>query len=164
MEQVESIVTSVVDQFGLYTEEVQIRTHGTARILSVVVDKESGTDQVDLDTISELTVVISETLDAQWSDQRPYELEVSSRGVSRPLEEPRHYRRNIGRLVAVTTTDGQKKLFRLKDADEEKITVQQQLPPPKKGMKAKLGPEEMIDFSQIVRAKVEVEFSGSDWL
>lgn len=32
-------------------------------------------------------------------------LEVSSRGVSRPLTEPKHYRRNGGRLVALTLAD-----------------------------------------------------------
>ena len=33
-----------------------------------------------------------------------YVLEVSSPGVDRPLTEPRHWRRNVGRLVAVTVT------------------------------------------------------------
>ena len=35
-----------------------------------------------------------------------YTLEVTSRGISRPLERPAHWRRNRGRLVAVTTADG----------------------------------------------------------
>ena len=35
----------------------------------------------------------------------PYTLEVSSPGVDRPLTEPRHWRRAVGRLVQVTVTD-----------------------------------------------------------
>jgi ribosome maturation factor RimP len=34
-----------------------------------------------------------------------YTLEVTSRGVDRPLTLPRHWVRNIGRLVVVTTTN-----------------------------------------------------------
>ena len=35
----------------------------------------------------------------------PYTLEVSSPGVDRPLTDPRHWRRAVGRLVQVTVTD-----------------------------------------------------------
>jgi ribosome maturation factor RimP len=34
--------------------------------------------------------------------EQPYTLEVTSRGVDRPLVAPRHWRRNVGRLVKVT--------------------------------------------------------------
>ena len=34
-----------------------------------------------------------------------YELEVGTRGVDRPLTLPRHWRRNVGRLVKVTVAD-----------------------------------------------------------
>lgn len=160
MHQLEDIVSKVVAEFGLITEEVAMRTHGTVRTLTVVVDRESGTDQVDLNTIAELTEAVSNTLDAKWDDAAPYELEVSSRGVSRPLVEPRHFQRNVGRLVAITTTDGQKKEYRLLAADEDCVRVAEQLPPPKKGMKAKRGPETDIDYAQIAKAKVQVDFSA----
>ncbi|MFC0581498.1 ribosome maturation factor RimP [Micrococcoides hystricis] len=162
MQQLENIINTVVSEFRLITEEVALRQHGNARTLSVVVDKETGTDQVDLDTIAELTHALSAALDAQWDDQNPYELEVSSRGVSRPLTEPRHYRRNIGRLVAITTVDGQKKQYRLISADEQTVMVAEQLPPPKKGMKAKTGPETTLAYDQIAKAKVQVEFSAAE--
>ena len=34
----------------------------------------------------------------------PYTLEVTSPGVDRPLTEPRHWRRSVGRMVRVTAT------------------------------------------------------------
>ncbi len=162
MHQLEDIVTKVVAEFGLITEEVAMRTHGTARTLTVVVDRETGTEQVDLDTIAALTEAVSDTLDAEWDDAAPYELEVSSRGVSRPLQAPRHFQRNVGRLLAITTTDGQKKEYRLLAAGDDAVTVSEQLPPPKKGMKPKRGPEVKIDYAQIAKAKVQVEFTAAE--
>ena len=38
--------------------------------------------------------------------EQPYTLEVTSRGVDRPLTLPRHWRRNADRLVEVTLADG----------------------------------------------------------
>lgn len=162
MEQLESIVDSVVQQFGLLTEEVALLNHGATRTLTVVIDRVSGTDQVDLDLLSEVTHAVSTALDEKWDDQAPYDLEVSSRGVSRPLEEPRHYERNLGRLVAITTTDGQKKEYRLRAVTTDGVSVQEQIPPAKKGMKAKLGDEQTIAFADIAKAKVQVEFSAAE--
>ena len=46
---------------------------------------------------------LSAALDAEddGMGRTPYVLEVSSPGVDRPLTEPRHWRRNTGRLVTV---------------------------------------------------------------
>ena len=38
--------------------------------------------------------------------EMPYTLEVTSRGVDRPLTLPRHWRRNEDRLVKATLADG----------------------------------------------------------
>ena len=52
-----------------------------------------------------------------------YVLEVSSPGVDRPLREPRHWRRNVGRLVEVPVGD-QKVTGRVVDADESGVTLE----------------------------------------
>ena len=44
---------------------------------------------------------------------------MSTRGISRPLERPAHWRRNRGRLVAVTTTDGATVTGRITGSDEQ---------------------------------------------
>jgi ribosome maturation factor RimP len=46
-------------------------------------------------------------------DESPYLLEVTSRGVDRPLTAERHYRRARGRRVEVTLTDGSQVTGRL---------------------------------------------------
>ncbi len=60
-----------------------------------------------LDEIAGATRAISAMLDeTDITRGRPYTLEVSSRGVSRPLTEPKHFRRNIGRLVEFALAEG----------------------------------------------------------
>src|SRR3712207_1193247 len=48
-----------------------------------------------------------------------YTLEVTTRGIGRPLERPAHWRRNRGRLVRVTTGDGTTVTGRISGSDEE---------------------------------------------
>jgi ribosome maturation factor RimP len=66
----------------------------------VVVDRDAG---VTLDDIAEVSRAVSEVLDRNddGMGRTPYVLEVTSPGVDRPLTEPRHWRRNTGRLVTV---------------------------------------------------------------
>ena len=63
----------------------------------------TATAGVTLDDIAEVSRAVSEVLDANddGMGRTPYVLEVTSPGVDRPLTEPRHWRRNIGRLVTV---------------------------------------------------------------
>ena len=64
---------------------------------------------VSLDKIADVSREVSGRLDTSGvMGEIPYTLEVSSPGIDRPLTEPRHWRRALGRLVSVplTTTDG----------------------------------------------------------
>ena len=55
---------------------------------------------VSLDDIEQVSRELSAVLDqAAAMGEAPYTLEVSSPGVDRPLTEPRHWRRAVGRLV-----------------------------------------------------------------
>ena len=78
-----------------------------------------------------------------------YTLEVSSRGVSRPLERPAHWRRNRGRLVAVTTVDGNTILGRIVSADEK--TVQLEVDGASRG----------LALAEVSKALVQVELNRS---
>jgi ribosome maturation factor RimP len=73
-----------------------------ARIV-VVTD---GDEPPDLDAIAELSRTASELLDG-LDETAPYVLEVTSPGVDRPLTVERHFRRARGRLVELTTSDGE---------------------------------------------------------
>ena len=54
----------------------------------------------------------------------PYTLEVSSPGVDRALTLPRHFRRNVGRLVDLRTTAGASLRCRITAATPDSVTVQ----------------------------------------
>jgi ribosome maturation factor RimP len=83
---------------------------------------------VSLDTVADLSRDISAALDAAEAGGRDliageYELEVSSPGVDRPLTLPRHWRRNIGRLVKVAV-DGRSLVGRITAVDDEAVTLE----------------------------------------
>src|SRR5207344_632830 len=68
-------------------------------LIRVTVD---GDDGIDLDAVAVVARAVSEKLDeSDGAFAGPYVLEVSSPGVDRPLTEPRHWRRAVGRLVTV---------------------------------------------------------------
>jgi ribosome maturation factor RimP len=83
-------------------ESVKVTTAGRRRLLRMVVDSDRG---VSLDDAALASRELSAKLDA--SDvvgDMPYTLEVSSPGVDRPLTQPRHWQRAMGRLVRVPLT------------------------------------------------------------
>jgi len=106
--QIAGLLTPILAQHGLDLDAVEVVPAGKRRLLRIVVDGDgpTGTGPL-LDDIAEATKALSVALDESPEvGASPYTLEVSSRGVSRPLELPRHWRRNVGRLVAVTTAEG----------------------------------------------------------
>jgi ribosome maturation factor RimP len=74
-----------------------------AKLVRVTVDREGG---VDLDTISDVTQLVSSLLDAHDPLPSSYALEVSSPGLERPLRTPDHFRRFAGAKVSVKTRPG----------------------------------------------------------
>lgn len=150
----------VVQQHGLFLEDVDIKTAGSHRTISVIVDlPEDATGSVGLDVISALATDLSAAMDEDpEDDDRPYDLEISSPGVSRPLTEPRHWRRNLGRMVEVKPVSGDVVLGRLDTVTETGIRLIPQLPV-KKGMKPKQGDPLTLEFAKIRKGTVQVEFA-----
>ena len=96
-EQIVDLLEPAVTAMGMDLEDVRITSAGRRRLLRVVVDSDGG---VSLDDIALVSRELSATLDrASAMGEAPYTLEVSSPGVDRPLTEPKHWRRAVGRLV-----------------------------------------------------------------
>ena len=92
------VLEPVVRAAGMDLESVRVSPAGRRRLLRLVVDADGG---VGLDEIAEVSREVSVRLDASGAmGEVPYTLEVSSPGVDRPLTEPRHWRRAVGRLVS----------------------------------------------------------------
>lgn len=141
----ENFLRPIVEQFGCDLEAADIAPAGRRRLLRVLVDRDGG---VSLDDVAEVTRAISKALDADdIMGEGAYTLEVSSPGVDRPLTLPRHWRRNTGRLVAVTLTAGGKITGRIKSVSEEAAELDVD------------GKRQHVAYADIAKAKVQIEFN-----
>ncbi|TCO23493.1 ribosome maturation factor RimP [Kribbella steppae] len=141
----ENFLRPIVKQFGCDLEAVDIAPAGRRRLLRVLVDRDGG---INLDDVADVTRAISKALDADdIMGDGAYTLEVSSPGVDRPLTLPRHWRRNVTRLVAVTLTAGEKVTGRIKSASEEAAELDVD------------GKLRTIPYADVAKAKVQIEFN-----
>ncbi|MFI5762968.1 MULTISPECIES: ribosome maturation factor RimP [unclassified Streptomyces] len=139
---------------GLDLEEIETSKAGKRRMLRIIVDSDDG---VELDACAELSREVSDLLDetdAMGEDE--YVLEVSSPGADRPLTEHRHYIRAIGRLVKFQTSDGGEVIARILDVDDEGMDLE--VP----GVKGRKATARRIAFTDIAKARVEIEFNRKD--
>ncbi len=147
--QLPGVLTPILAQFDLELEAVEVIPAGKRQLLRVVVDGDGATGTGPLlDQLAEASKAHSAALDSSDAvGSAAYTLEVSSRGVGRPLERPAHWRRNRGRLVSVTTTEGNTLLGRIVSADER--TVQLEVD----------GSVRELAFGEVSRALVQVELN-----
>jgi len=133
---------------GLDLEAVELTPAGKKRVLRVAVDKDGG---VTLDDIAEATRAVSRELDDEdLMGEQAYTLEVTSRGVDRPLTEPRHWRRNHDRLVRATLRDGSQLTGRIGESDESGVILDVS------------GTPRRLEFDAITKALVQIEFNRKD--
>jgi ribosome maturation factor RimP len=150
-------------RLGLVVEDVAVTPAGRRRLVRVWIDRavEDDTDDstaptepLSLDEVADATRVVSEVLDeTDVMGEQPYTLEVTSPGVDRPLTEPRHYRRNVSRLVTLTRSDGEPVTGRIVRAAASEVTVE--VPAAKKAPAR----TEVVPYAAVTRAVVQVEFS-----
>jgi ribosome maturation factor RimP len=130
---------------GLDLEAVELTPAGKRRVLRVAVDQDGG---VSLDDIADATRAVSGVLDdADLMGETAYTLEVTSRGVDRPLTEPRHWRRNRDRLVKVSLLDGTQLTGRVTDSDDAGVTLDV------------AGSPRRLGYDDVGKALVQIEFN-----
>ncbi len=151
-DQVSELVTPAVSDLGFYLEDVHIATPGNHRIVTCLVD---GDASLNLDQVTSVSRVISELLDeAAFMGETPFTLEVTSPGVDRPLTQPRHFAKNVDRLLKVIKLDGSEITGRILSNTDNDVTltvvVKQETT------------EQTISLAEIKRAVVEIEFNRKD--
>ncbi|MFF7197593.1 ribosome maturation factor RimP [Streptomyces sp. NPDC088197] len=150
-ERLRGLLEPLVVRTGLDLEEVTVTAAGKRRQLLVVVDSDEG---VQLDAVAALSREISQALDASDAmGDAEYVLEVTSPGTDRPLTEPRHFRRNSGRLVKLQLKERGELIARIMTVDDAGLDLEV---PGVKGRKPKPA---RADFAEIEKARVEVEFN-----
>jgi len=142
------LLEPVVRAMDLDLEGIRIITAGRRRVLRVVVDADGG---VSLDEIALASRELSIKLDSapEMGDQ-PYTLEVSSPGVDRPLTQPRHWRRNVGRLVSAPAPEGGRVEGRITSANESGVVLERD------------GVTREYRYADLGPGRVQVEFSHLD--
>jgi ribosome maturation factor RimP len=146
-----ALVEPVVSAAGYDLEEVAVNQAGRRTVVRVVVDADGG---ITLDDVAAVSREVSAALDGPDDSgsssfgRGPYTLEVTSPGVDRPLTEPRHWRRNVGRLVTVRVGD-RTVTARITAVDEQGVRLTDD-----KG-------ERTATFAELGPGKVQVEFGRS---
>lgn len=147
-DQLAGVLTAPLVAVGLDLEAVELTAAGKRRMLRVAIDKDGG---VTMDDIAVATKEVSRVLDeSDVMGEHPYTLEVTSPGTDRPLTLPRHWRRNLGRLVKVTGEDGESFVGRITATGEERATVNID------------GQEREIGYANVSKARIEIEFKRKE--
>lgn len=140
------LLTPAIKTLGFVLEEIKVTPVGKRRIIAVIVDQEDKNPNLD-----EVTVVsreVSNILDnySQLGDQ-PFTLEVTTPGVDRPLVLPRHWQKNLGRLVKVVKIDGQTVSGRISSVSDVSAAIEV------------AGKSVEVLFGDVKRAQIEIEFN-----
>lgn len=131
---------------------IDLEFSGNNQIL-VVIDGDKGVSVNDCIAVSRK---IEHNLDREEED---FSLEVTSAGISQPLQFPRQFKKNVGRKLSVTTKDD-KFEAELTNATDENISLKWKTREPKPVGKGKITvkKEAVLDYTDIVEAKVMVKF------
>jgi ribosome maturation factor RimP len=148
-DRVVDLLAPVLAADGLDLEDVELKPAGRRTVLRVIVDADGG---VTLDKITEVSTQVAKILDNDdVMGNGSYTLEVTSRGVDRPLTAPRHWRRNVGRLVKVTGVDGEEVVGRIAAADETGAELD--------AADQKSAAPGRLSYEDVAKARIQIEFA-----
>ena len=99
---VRELVDPIASDLGLDVYDVEQR----GGVLRIALDTPPGRDGgITLDTLALASRLVSRELDHHDPVPGRYTLEVTSPGVERPLRTPEHFRREVGKVVAIRLSD-----------------------------------------------------------
>ena len=156
---VAGLVAPVVEAAGYDLEELDVTPAGRRSVVRVVVDRDAG---VTLDDVAEVSRSVSTALDEHDGEfgGASYVLEVTSPGVDRPLTEPRHWRRNTGRLVTVgvgPAGSAEQVTARVLEVDGDGVTLAVEAKG-KPGAKKRPPTRRQVPWQELGTGRVQVEF------
>jgi ribosome maturation factor RimP len=153
-ERLRELLEPLVRSQGLDLEEIAVDSVGRKRVLRVVVDSDEG---ADLDAVADVSRALSAKLDeTDAMGQAEYTLEVGTPGAERALTEHRHYRRAVDRLVKFTLREDGELIARILTVDDDGLDLE--VP----GVKGRKATTRRLAFTEIDKARVQVEFNRKD--
>lgn len=145
-------VRPIVATYSVELDGITINKAGKKSRVLITVDAEH---DVDLDTVEAISQELSRAFDTA-EDRKElnfgagYTLEVSTRGVDAPLELPRHWRRNRGRLVRLEPGEKPVRIGAVNEDATKVITINRV---------RKDTVVDVVELAQYPQAMVEIEFS-----
>ena len=123
--EIENLLEPVVSSQGMEILGVEYRRESAGWVLRIFLDSERG---VSVEDCAEISRVAGDVLDVADLIQIPYNLEVSSPGVDRPLRKPEHFEKVIGDIIEVRTISPvqNRRNFRgeLKETSPEEVVLE----------------------------------------
>jgi ribosome maturation factor RimP len=150
-QQVTELLEAEFARAGYDVDEVVVSAGARPPRIVVVADGDGGLDLDSLGTLSRLASDLLDQID-DTPDEATYVLEVTSRGVDRPLTTERHFRRAQGRKVEVTLTDGSQVVGRVGEQGDGVL----RLVVADRGAAPKI---RELSIDDVANAVVQVEFS-----
>lgn len=145
-DEVLKLARQVAEDQSVEVLEVRLSGRGKGTLLRVTIDRSGG---VTLDDCERFSRRLGLLLEAEDALQGPYNLEVSSTGLDRPLTALKDFERNKGKLVRIITKD---------KVDNQNFFLGRII-----GITADIiqldinGEERNIPFDNISRARLEIE-------
>lgn len=151
-QQLRSVLRPVVEEKGLFLEALTVGAAGRRRLVRVTVDLPDGPGGVGSDALTDVSHAVSAALDAADVIDGTYVLEVSTPGTDRPLREPRHFRRAMGRLVHARTASGERIRGRIVAGDGEGVVFDVD------------GERRHVAYGDLVEGSIELELTAIEEL
>jgi ribosome maturation factor RimP len=144
-------IRPAVENAGFFLEDVFTSNPGNHRIVTCMID---GVAPLSLDEVTVVSREISVILDESPLLTEAFTLEVTSPGIERPLTLPRHWTKNLTRIIKITLNDDSEVSGRLTEFDEVRAVLIENI-------KGRMKTHE-VTFADVKRAHVEVEFNRKD--
>ena len=156
-ERVREVTGPVVAAAGLVLEGIEVARAGKRSVVRLTIDlDEDAVGSLDLDRLADVSRDVSTALDATDVVAGEYTLEVSTPGTSRPLTEPRHFKRARTRLVRLVLRDGTSAFGRLLDVADGELVLG---PVDPASGRDTTGEPTRVPLTGVARGTVEVELS-----
>lgn len=149
-----SLVTPVAVAAGLDVEGIKTTKAGKKSMVVILVDADIRPTSDALEALSQQISQLFDDAEArgELNFGAGYTLEVSTPGVGQPLTQPRHWRRNQGRLISFVS-NGKKQTARLGALNDKETTAVVIL---KEGKQQIV---ETIEVANYPTTMVEIEFA-----
>ena len=144
-QKIQDVIQPILESKNAFLVDVQVRNESGGKLVQAFVDTDEG---ITIDLCAEISKELNRSLALGRIVEGPYNLEISSPGIDRPIKLLRQYRKNIGRKYKVrfkTGSEAQSIVGILVDITEDRLTF-----------RPEAGEALTIPFSNIIESKEEL--------